>query len=145
MVPRVLNPASSAFLAQSMRVRPSVPGTALGKPIPISTPYLRKFAWLSRTARLSFHLSKHWGQAGPQPGRLSAFWRGPPEVGIERGEGGGELLEVRQVPGLGDERELGLRECPGEGLAVVGREDPVAVAPQHQDRDLDLAGLCQQV
>src|SRR6516225_4128065 len=41
MVPSVLNPASSAALAQSTIVRPSVSGTVFGRPIPISTPYLR--------------------------------------------------------------------------------------------------------
>ena len=53
--------------------------------------------------------------------------------GAERGVG---LLQLRQVPGLADDRELRLREGRGQGLPVPGHDDAVAVTPEHQDRDL---------
>jgi hypothetical protein len=40
---------------------------------------------------------------------------GGPEVGVERVEYGGGMLELGQVAGVGDDREPGVRERPGEG------------------------------
>src|SRR6185503_6604138 len=55
---------------------------------------------------------------------------------VQRAERGVGLLDLRQVPGLADDRELRVREGRGQGLPVPGRDDPVAVTPEHQDRDL---------
>src|SRR2546426_9782881 len=53
-------------------------------------------------------------------------------------------IYLRQVPGLADDRELRLREGGRQGLPVPGRDDPVAITPEHQDRDLHPAEAAGQ-
>jgi hypothetical protein len=55
---------------------------------------------------------------------------------VQRAERGVGLLQLRQVPCLADDRELRLREGRSQGLPVPRRDDPVAVTPEHQARDV---------
>ena len=66
------------------------------------------------------------------------------DEGVQGTEGDLGLLELRQVTSLADDRELGLREGRGHGLPVPLCDDPVAVAPEHQDRDLHPAEAAGQ-
>src|SRR4029077_5615639 len=51
---------------------------------------------------------------------------------VQRAERGVRLLQLRQVPGLADDRKLRLREDRGQGLPVPGHDDLVAITPEHQ-------------
>src|ERR1700761_3933000 len=87
MVPRVLKPASSAFLAQSTSVLPSVPGTVLGRPIPMSTHYLR---WRRRRMDLSPIQARRAGLgAGGGPAADRQLREPGGRVEVDAGRGGG--------------------------------------------------------
>src|SRR6266536_1566722 len=56
---------------------------------------------------------------------------------VDQGEGGGRLFDLGQVTGNADELEPGVGEGAGVGPAVGWRDDAVAVAPEHERRDVD--------
>src|SRR2546430_6537257 len=90
MVPRVLKPASSAFLAQSRSVVPAVPGTVLGRPIPMSTHYLR---WRRRRMDSSglSPIQARWAGLGAAGGPAADRQLREPggRVEVDAGRGGG--------------------------------------------------------
>ena len=130
MVPSVLKPASSAFLAQSRSLLPSVPGTVLGRPIPMSTHYLR---WRHRRMDCQVWLqSKHARPAGAGGQRLTVSRENPEVASMSIPGGGGGPAGRRQHRAARD---------PGQVL-VVDRHEGRAAARRHLGRHA--AGQAEQ-